>query len=406
MTTAYFDCQAGASGNMVLGALLDAGLDKARLLGELRKLDLPPWELRDERVRRGLIQARLVDFDIESRGGHHAYADIDACIAQADLGARVKAEARHVFRRIAEAEAATHGTDVDEVEFHEVGAADSVLDVVGAVVGFDLLAIDRVVVSPINTGSGWVQTAHGRLPVPAPATARLLAGSGAIAYGSDVKFELLTPTGAAVLTRAEHEYGPLPAMRVQRTGYGAGTASLSIPNVLRVTLGESVGGHETDTATVIETNIDDMNPEVYEYVTARLLAAGALDVWTAPIVMKGGRPATQLNALAPNEAANALIDLILTETTTLGVRTHQVQRTKLRRASFSVTTPYGEVRVKASYLHGALRDVAPEAADCRRVAAERGATWRDVYDAARNAGRAVAPSRPESPHESSNNAPI
>ena len=398
MTTAYFDCQAGASGNMVLGALLDAGLDKTRLLSELQKLDLPPWELRDARVRRGLIQARLVDFDIENRGGHHAYADIDACIAEADLGARVKAEARQVFRRIAEAEAATHGTDVDEVEFHEVGAADSVLDVVGAVVGFDLLTIDRVVVSPINTGSGWVQTAHGRLPVPAPATARLLAGSGAIAYGSDVKFELLTPTGAAVLTRAGHEYGPLPAMRVERTGYGAGTASLSIPNVLRVTLGESVGGHEADTATVIETNIDDMNPEVYEYVTARLFAAGALDVWTAPIVMKGGRPATQLSALAPNEAANALIDMILTETTTLGVRTHQVQRTKLRRASFSVTTPYGEIRVKASYLHGALRDVAPEGADCPRVAAEGGAIWRDVYDAARSAGRAVAPSRPESPH--------
>ena len=268
------------------------------------------------------------------------------------------------------------------------------LDVVGAIVGFDLLAIDRVAVSPINTGSGWVQTAHGRLPVPAPATARLLAGSGAIAYGSDVKFELLTPTGAAVLTRAGHEYGPLPAMRVERTGYGAGTASLSIPNVLRVTLGESVGGHEADTATVIETNIDDMNPEVYEYVTARLFAAGALDVWTAPIVMKGGRPATQLSALAPNEAANALIDMILTETTTLGVRTHQVQRTKLRRASFSVTTPYGEIRVKASYLHGALRDVAPRprtAEGLRQKAAPPGATCTMPPEAS------VAPSPPPGP---------
>ena len=396
MTTAYFDCQAGASGNMILGALLDAGLDKARLLAELRKLDLPPWELRDERVHRGLIQARLVDFDIEDRGHHHAYTDIDARIAAADLKPQVKDEARQVFHRLAEAEAHVHGTPVSEVEFHEVGAADSVLDVVGAAVAVDLLSIDRVVVSPINTGSGWVETAHGRLPVPAPATTQLLAGSGAVAYGSDVKFELLTPTGAAVLTHVADAHGPLPPMRVLQTGYGAGTARLSIPNVLRVTLGQPVGAHQTDTATVIETNIDDMNPEVYEYVSARLFAAGALDVWTSPIVMKGGRPATQLCALGSNDTVAALIDLILTETTTLGVRAYQVQRTKLQRRSLTVTTPYGRFRVKASYLHGSLRDVAPEAADCRRIAAERGVPWRDVYDAARAAGRAAAPPGPDS----------
>lgn len=395
MTTAYFDCQAGASGNMILGALLDAGLDKTRLLAELRKLDLPPWELRDERVQRGLIQARLVDFDIQDRGHHHPYTDVDARIAAADLEPRIKHEARQVFRRLAEAEAHIHGTQVDEVEFHEVGAADSVLDVVGAAVAFHLMSIDRVVVSPINTGSGWVDTAHGRLPVPAPATTRLLAGSGAVAYGSDVKFELLTPTGAAVLTHAADAYGPLPPMRVLQTGYGAGTARLGIPNVLRVTLGQPAEPHQTDTATVIETNIDDMNPEAYEYVSARLFAAGALDVWTAPIVMKGGRPATQLCALAPGDTAAALIDLILAETTTLGVRTHQVHRTKLRRHAFSVTTPYGDIRVKASYLHGTLRDAAPEAADCRRIAAEQGVPWRDVYDAARAAGRAAAPPSPD-----------
>ena len=396
MTTAYFDCQAGASGNMILGALLDAGLDKTRLLADLRKLDLPPWELRDERVRRGLIDARLVDFDIEDRGGHHhPYTDIDARIAAADLKPQVRDEARQVFRRLAEAEAHVHGTAVHEVEFHEVGAADSVLDVVGAAVAFDLLGIDRVVVSPINTGSGWVETVHGRLPVPAPATTQLLAGSGAVAYGSEVKFELLTPTGAAVLTHAAAAHGPLPPMRVLQTGYGAGTARLSIPNVLRVTLGQPVGAHQADTATIIETNIDDMNPESYEYVSARLFANGALDVWTAPIVMKGGRPATQLCALAPGDTVDALTDLILTETTTLGVRTYQVRRTKLHRASYSVTTPFGDIRVKASYLHGTLRDAAPEASDCHRIAAEQGVPWRDVYDAARAAGRAAAPPGPD-----------
>lgn len=394
MTTAYFDCQAGASGNMILGALLDAGLDKTRLLADLRKLDLPPWELRDERVRRGLIDARLVDFEIEDRGHHHPYPDIDARIAAADLEPRIKQNARQVFHRLAEAEARVHGTAVHEVEFHEVGAADSVLDVVGAAVAFDLLGINRVVVSPINTGSGWVETAHGRLPVPAPATTQLLAGTGAVAYGSDVKFELLTPTGAAVLTHAADAHGPLPPMRVLQIGYGAGTARLSIPNVLRVTLGQPVGAHLADSATVIETNIDDMNPEAYEYVSARLFAAGALDVWTAPIVMKGGRPATQLCALTPGDAADTVIDVILTETTTLGVRAYQVQRTKLQRASYSVTTPFGDIRVKASYLHGTLRDAAPEAADCHRIAAHQGVPWRDVYDAARAAGRAAAPPTP------------
>ena len=395
MTTAYFDCLAGASGNMILGALLDAGLDKTRLLAELRKLDLPPWKLRDEPVQRGLIQARLVDFDIEDRGHHHPYTDIDTRIAAADLKPQIRDEARQIFRNLAEAEAHVHGTPVNQVQFHEVGAADSVLDVVGAAVAFHLLGIHRVVVSPINTGSGWVETAHGRLPVPAPATTQLLAGSGAVAYGSDVKFELLTPTGAAVLTHVAHAHGPLPPMRVLQTGYGAGTARLAIPNVLRVTLGQPVQSNQADTATVIETNIDDMNPEAYEYVAHRLFAAGALDVWTAPIVMKGGRPATQLCALGANDTVAALIDLILAETTTLGVRTHQVQRTKLQRASYTVSTPYGDIRVKASYLHGTLRDAAPEAADCRRIAADRGVPWRDVYDAARSAGRAAAPPSPD-----------
>ena len=226
MTTAYFDCQAGASETWCWVRCWTPGWTKRACSANSRSWICRPGN--SATCASSAVSSRPGWSILTSRiaGGHHAYADIDACIAKADLGARVKAEARQVFRRIAEAEAATHGTDVDEVEFHEVGAADSVLDVVGAVVGFDLLTIDRVVVSPINTGSGWVQTAHGRLPVPAPATARLLAGSGAIAYGSDVKFELLTPTGAAVLTRAEHEFGPLPAMRVQRTGYGAGYRQL------------------------------------------------------------------------------------------------------------------------------------------------------------------------------------
>ena len=297
-------------------------------------------------------------------------------------------------RPFAEAEAAVHGTKVDDVEFHEVGAADAVLDIVGAMVAVDLLKIDWVTVSPINTGSGTVMTAHGRLPVPTPATARLLAESEAVSYGSRTEFELLTPTGAAVLTQIASEYGPHPPMRVEQIGYGAGSADLPIPNVLRVVIGQSTDNYDSDVATVIEANIDDMNPEIYPYVTNRLFRAGALDVWTTPIVMKEGRPATRLSILSRPDTTNKLTRIVLAETTTLGVRTHQVYRTILKREIFVVETPFGELNVKVSYLDGSIRDVAPEAADCKRLAAQHDVPWREVYDAAHSAGLAIAPQLP------------
>ena len=376
---------------MVLGALLDAGLDKARLMDELKKLNLPDWKLLDQHVQRGPLRARHVDFEIEDRDNHHAYVEIDNRIASANLPDQIRDMAQALFKRLAEAEAHVHGVPIKDVEFHEVGASDSLLDLVGASVAFDLLAIDHVTVSPINVGGGSVMTAHGQLPVPAPATAQLLAHSSAVAYGSEVDFELLTPTGAVILTHVADAYGPLPTMRINHVGYGAGTADLTIPNMLCVTLGTSHEGHESDMATVIETNIDDMNPELYTYVSERLFAAGALDVWTAPIVMKKGRPGTQLAVLAKANSVRDLINLILTETTTLGVRVHEVHRTTLPRKSLTVETQYGRVRVKASYQHGSLRDVAPEATDCGRIASEYGVAWREVYDAARLAGLASAP---------------
>ena len=376
---------------MVLGALLDAGLDKALLINELEKLNLPPWKLRDEHVQRGSLRARHVDFEIEDRDNHHAYVEIDTRIASSNLPPHIRATSQELFRRLAEAEAQVHGVPIEDVQFHEVGASDSLLDLVGASVAFDLLAIEHVTVSPINVGGGTVMTAHGQIPVPAPATARLLALSGAVAYGSDVDFELLTPTGAVILTHLADAYGPLPAMRIDHVGYGAGSADLPIPNILSVTLGTSDGNHGSDIATVIETNIDDMNPELYAYVSERLFAAEALDVWTVPIVMKEGRPGAQLAVLAKARAVQNLINLILAETTTLGVRVHEVHRTTLPRKSLTVETQYGQVRVKASYLHGSLRDVAPEAADCRRIASEHDVAWRDVYDAARLTGRKIAP---------------
>tara|TARA_Y100000588_G_scaffold324446_1_gene357614 strand:+ start:19442 stop:20647 length:1206 start_codon:yes stop_codon:yes gene_type:complete len=388
---AHFDCHAGASGNMVLGALLDAGLNKEHLLTELRKLDLPPWEMVDERTTRGPLSARFVDFKIEGQTGHHFYRGIDKTIASADLRTNVRTASRELFRRLAEAEAAVHGTTVNEVEFHEVGAADAVLDIVGAMVAIDLLSIDSVTVSPINTGSGTVMTAHGRLPIPAPATARLLAESDAISYGSKTEFELLTPTGAAVLTQLASEYGPHPHMRVHSIGYGAGSADLPIPNVLRVVMGHSESNPNSDTAIVIEANIDDMNPEIYPYVAERLFRAAALDVWTTPIVMKEGRPATQLSILCQPDNTDELTKIVLSETTTLGLRTQKVDRTILKREIIAVETQFGMINVKVSYLDDSVRDVAPEASDCKRLAIQHAVAWREVYDAARSAGFSLAP---------------
>ena len=404
MKVAHFDCPSGASGNMILGALLDAGLEAAGLEAELRKLDLPAWTLEQERVRKGPIAALQVDFAVPDRPGGHterSYGEIDALIATSDLAATPKARARAMFRRLAEAEAAVHGVPVAEVHFHEVGAVDSILDIVGVAVAVDLLGIGEAGVSRINVGGGTVRTQHGVLPVPAPATVRLLEGTGAEIYSTTEEAELLTPTGALVLTSLATAYGPSPAMRVVAHGYGAGHADLSTPNVLRATLGErdDRGGFESDHAAVVETNIDDMNPEFYAYVADRLWAAGALDVATTPISMKKGRPGTQLSVIVEPSNLDAVAEVLLTETTTLGVRTYDVRRLKLTRQQFVVGTHYGPIGVKAAYMHGRLRDVAPEAEDCRRAAEAHQVPLRTVYDAARAAGldqAADQSDRPES----------
>ncbi len=402
MSRAHFDAASGASGNMILGALIDAGLDTGALETELRKLDLSGWSIRQERVQRGSIAALHLEFDIEASGSDRAgrtFREIDDLIETSRVGPAPKQRARDIFRRLAEAEARVHGVPVADVHFHEIGAADAILDIVGAAVAVELLGLDEISVSRINVGGGTVTTSHGVLPVPAPATVHLLEGSGAPVYSTTEDAELLTPTGAAVLTGLASAYGPLPPMRVHAHGYGAGTRELDPPNVLRVTLGQP-DAELADTAVVIETHIDDMNPEFYPYVVDRLLEAGALDVATSPIGMKHGRPGAKLTVIAPPDRADAAIEILLTETTTLGVRTHEVKRTKLVRHQFVVETAYGPIAVKASYLRGELRDVAPEATDCARAAEAHSAPLRSVYDAARAAGLDTVPAKaPDGPDQ-------
>ncbi len=398
MTIARVDCPAGASGNMFLGALLDAGLDQAKLEAELRTLDLPPWRLVRKSVRKGPIAATHMDFDIDAAGTHQTLSDPEsmaAVIAASGVREPAKTRAQRMVRRLAEAEAAVHGVDPGEAHFHELGAVDAVLDIVGACVAVDLLEIISMSTSAINTGSGTVNTSHGVLPVPAPATLRILQGSPLEVYASDTACELLTPTGALVLTEFTTHPGHAPAMRVTATGYGAGTADLAIPNVLRVTLGEATGALDADVVTVIEANVDDMNPEHYPPVTERLFQAGALDVTLTPLVMKKGRPGTLISVLAPPETSRAAVDILLRETSTLGVRLHDAQRVKVPRHTLRVDTPYGPIKVKASYLDGRLRDVAPEADDCVRAARDHDVRLQAVYDAARAAAwETVSPSQP------------
>ena len=394
MTIARADCPAGASGNMFLGALLDAGLDQAALEAELRTLDLPPWRMVRQAVRKGPIAATHMDFEIDA-AGHGTLSDpasMVAVIAASSVREPAKARAQRMVRRLAEAEAAVHGVDLEDAHFHELGAVDAVLDIVGACVAVDLLGITAMSTSAINTGTGTVKTSHGILPVPAPATVRILEGSPLEIYADDVSAELLTPTGALVLTEFTTHAGRAPAMRVTATGYGAGTADLSIPNVLRVNLGEATGTLGTDVVTVIEANVDDMNPEHYPSVSERLFQAGALDVTLTPLVMKKGRPGTLISVLAPPEKSQAAVDILLRETSTLGVRLHDAQRVKVPRHTLRVDTPYGAIAVKASYVDGRLRDVAPEADDCARAARDHDVRLQTVYDAARAAAwKAASP---------------
>jgi hypothetical protein len=375
---AYFDGFSGISGDMVLGALVDAGLELARLETELRKLPLTGWSISAERVRRGALQATHVKVAASAQHQHRHLTKIEGLIAAGHLAPRAAELATRIFRRLGEAEARVHGVPLEKVHFHEVGAVDAILDIVGSAVGCDLLGIDEVTCAPLNVGGGTVQTEHGVLPVPAPATADLL--RGVPTYASGVARELVTPTGAAIITTLASQFGPQPAMNVAAVGYGAGTAQIDgQPNVLRLLLGESAAaGAWDETVAVIEANLDDMSPQVYAYFAEQALAAGALDVYATPVQMKKGRPGQLVTVLCAPADVRHLTDLLFRETTTIGVRTWEAQRRVLERETISVTTALGDVRMKIARRNGTLLNAAPEYEDCRRIAAERGLPLKEV----------------------------
>jgi pyridinium-3,5-bisthiocarboxylic acid mononucleotide nickel chelatase len=393
MRLAYLDCASGISGDMFLAACLDAGLDSRRLLTELASLPLGPYELKPERVLRGGLAGTHLEIAVPREQPHRHLASIEQMIESSALPASVKQRSRRIFRRLGEAEARLHAKPIEHVHFHEVGAVDAILDIVGACVALELLAIEELWASPLNVGSGRVTAAHGSLPVPAPATAELLRGIPI--YSSGIEAELVTPTGAAIVSTLARSFGPLPPMSVERIGYGAGARDLpGQPNLARLFIGQEapnprIPNPEGDVVAVIETSVDDMSPEVYGYLVERALAAGALDISCTPIEMKKNRPGLEIRLLAKPEQAEALADLVFAETTTLGLRISTAERRVLERETVAVETPYGSVRVKVGRRNGRVVNAAPEYEDCRRAALERGVPLKEVMQAAQAAFRKI-----------------
>jgi uncharacterized protein (TIGR00299 family) protein len=375
----YFDCFSGASGDMILGALLDAGLSLDSLNASLARLPLSGYRISSQPASRGIITGTQVIVAVdESAQEQRGIKDILSLVENSELSQRAKERCALIFNRLATAEAKVHRVPIDEVHFHEVGATDAIVDVVGAVIGLDLLGIEALFSSPLPAGSGTVQAEHGVLPVPAPATLELIATSGAPIRPtpSPELGELVTPTGAAIVTTlASFES---PTFRLERIGYGVGSRELaSMPNVLPLWIGESTA--EERQLLLLETNIDDMSPELYGYVMERLFEHGALDVWFTPIQMKKNRPAVMLSVLAPPEAEGKIVDTLLRETSTLGMRWQRVGRHESEREIIAFDSSLGRVGVKVKHFRGARISLSPEFEDCRRLAQEHGLPLQEVY---------------------------
>ena len=380
MKILYFDCFAGISGDMTVAALLDLGAPLAVLEEGLGRLALPRSSYRialETAERRGIRAARF-RVHVEEHQPHRHYADIAGMIEGSSLAENVKLTAQQIFFRLAEAEARVHGVEIGHVHFHEVGGVDSIVDIVGTAISLDYLGVSEIYASPLPFGSGFVETAHGRLPVPAPATAELM-------QGMPVHFncgpgERVTPTGAAILAALAKEFAGSSAMKITRVGCGAGNRDFDdMPNILRLFLGEKTGTVERDRIYVIETHIDDMNPEIFGFLMERLLAHGALDVAFAPLQMKKNRPGVKLTVLSPHAGLDNLARLVLAETTAAGVRYYPVERMMLPRTQEERETSLGKVRVKIFRDNGNSLRVVPEFEECRRIAEQTGMPLLDVY---------------------------
>ena len=392
MKIVYFDCVSGASGDMILGALIDAGVDVNRIRDQLSSLSMDGWELEVHEVTRGSIRATRCEIVVANDDPQRSYSDVLDLLSGGNLSAGVEERAHRAFEVLARAEARVHGLPLEQVHFHEVGARDAIVDIVGSAAALESLAPDEVITSPIPTGRGFVDSAGGVLPIPAPAVTEILRG-GTLYERGDA--ELVTPTGAALLAAFTDRFDAMPPLELEATGYGAGRRDIGRePNVLRVLVGRAVGASPAGpTAILIETNIDDMSPELLPYVIDSLLAAGAQDAWLTSIVMKKGRPAFTLSVLVGKAEIDLVLDVVYRETTTLGVRVREVAKDELAREWIEVSVSGQAVRVKLGQRGGEIVTLAPEHDDAARAARATGLALKEVYAEATRLARSAAVGR-------------
>jgi len=382
MRIAYFDCFSGASGDMILGSMIDAGLNAQELRKELRKIPIRNVQLNVRKVlKRGISATQVIITGKRDERSHRNLKELLTIIEKSHLDSEIKKKSREVFERIASVEAKIHRKPTEEIHFHELGGLDSIVDIVGSVWGFQQLGIHKLYVSKVNVGSGFVECEHGILPVPAPATLALMKGKPI--YSSGEERELLTPTGAALLTFLGSDFGNMPEMKVERVGYGAGRDDLHHPNLLRLLIGAPSVHAGMERVMVIETNIDDMNPQFYDYMIEKLLAMGVMEVFLTPIMMKKSRPGTLLKVICPSEKLPSVTGFLLKETTTLGLRWHEEERNRADRESLILRTKHGKIRFKLARWEGKVVNVSPEYEDCKRLAVQKKIPLKEVFEQAK-----------------------
>jgi len=382
MRIAYFDCFSGASGDMILGSMIDAGLSVRELRKELRKIPVSDVQFNVRKVlKKGISATQVIVTGKREERSHRNLQELLRIIKKSHLDSEIKKKSREVLERIASVEAEIHRKPAEEIHFHELGGLDSIIDIVGSIWGFYELEIDKLYVSKVNVGSGFVECEHGILPVPAPATVALMKGKPI--YSSGVERELLTPTGAALLTFLGSDFGNMPEMEVERVGYGAGRDDLPHPNLLRFLIGVPTVRSGMERVMVVETNIDDMNPQFYDYMIERLLAMGVMEVFLTPIMMKKNRPGTLLKVICPTEKLASITGFLFKETTTLGVRWHEEERNRTDREILTLGTKYGKIRFKLARWEGKVVNLSPEYEDCKRLAVKKKLTLKGVFEEAR-----------------------
>ncbi|MFA5031519.1 MAG: nickel pincer cofactor biosynthesis protein LarC [bacterium] len=380
MKIAYFDCFSGISGDMILGSLLDAGLDFKKLKHELTKLNIKHSVTHSKTTRNG-ISGTSINITSPEKDKSYTPEEILKIIGTSKLSPDIKSVSQKIFSRLTEAEQTIHNgafhKSSKKVHLHELGSIDTIIDITGAVIGLNLLKIDAVYSSPLPITRGYIKCAHGILPVPAPATIELLKNTPL--YGNNISAELITPTGAAIITTIVKTFGNLPEMHINSIGYGAGKQELEIPNLLRVYIGTKKEKYTKDTVIVTETNVDNMNPELYEYVVTKLFKAEALDVYLTPIQMKKNRPGTMISVITEEKNLHNVLEILFAETTTLGVRTYTTSRFKLQREEQTINTKYGKIKFKIGKLGNIIKNISPEYESCKIIAEKLNVPLKTIY---------------------------